>query len=149
MTTMTAQLVEPRSEPLDLMGPTIQFLVPPADGEPCVMYGAIPPGAVVPLHSHADPETFLMIAGELEGFGDGRWVRVGPGDVYHVPGNVKHAWRNRFDETAIMYLVSTATIGRFFLEVAGKSAEEFLAISERYGYWNATPEENAAIGITP
>jgi hypothetical protein len=38
---------------LDVMGPTIEFLVPPADGEPCVMRGTIPSGAAVPLHSHA------------------------------------------------------------------------------------------------
>ena len=38
-------------------------------------------------------------------------------------------------------------MARFFLEVA-ESPGEFLAISDRYGYWNATPEENAAIGVT-
>ncbi len=46
-----------------------------------------------------------------------------------------------------MIIVSTATLGRFIVEVAGKSVEEFLAIAERYGYWNATPEENAAVGV--
>jgi hypothetical protein len=25
--------------------------------------------------------------------------------------------------------------------------ERFLRTSERYGYWNATPEENAAVGV--
>jgi hypothetical protein len=47
-----------------------------------------------------------------------------------------------------MYIVSTATIGRFFREIDGRRVEEFEAISERYGYWNATPEENAAIGLS-
>ena len=46
-----------------------------------------------------------------------------------------------------MLAVTTATMARFFREVAA-SPEEFLAISERYGYWNATPQENAAIGLT-
>jgi hypothetical protein len=68
--------------------------------------------------------------------------------VAHIPGHTKHAWRNRSSGPAVSFLVSTATIGRFFVEVAGKDLEEFLAISARYSYWNATPEENAAIGIT-
>ena len=46
-----------------------------------------------------------------------------------------------------MHLVTTATMTRFFREIAA-APDEFLAISDRYGYWNATPEENAAIGIT-
>ena len=45
-----------------------------------------------------------------------------------------------------MYLMSTATMARFFAEVAADPGE-FLAISERYGYWNATPEENADVGL--
>jgi hypothetical protein len=47
-----------------------------------------------------------------------------------------------------MYLVSTGTIARFFREIAGRGPEEFLEIADRYGYWNATPEENAEIGLT-
>jgi quercetin dioxygenase-like cupin family protein len=145
------QIVEPRAaDTLDLMGPTVQFLVPPRDGVPCILRGTIPPGSGVPLHSHADPETFLAIAGEIEGLTERGWVRVFPGDVFHVPGDAKHAWRNLSDEPAVMILVTTATLGRFFTEVAGRSLEDFLASAEDYGYWNATPEENAAVGgITP
>jgi quercetin dioxygenase-like cupin family protein len=129
-------------------GAVVEFLTPVEGGAPCVMRGTIPPGGVVPLHSQADPETFLMLSGEIEGFGDDGWTRIGAGDVHHIPGHVRHAWRNRFSEPAVMYLVSTATIGRFFQDVVGKDLDEFLAISDRYGYWNATPEENAAIGLT-
>jgi hypothetical protein len=62
-----------------------------------------------------------------------------------------------------MIIASTPTIGRFFREVgravaagppapaaAPPSAERvqrFLAVSARYGYWNASPAENARIGI--
>jgi hypothetical protein len=67
--------------------------------------------------------------------------------VHHIPGHAKHAWRNRTSEPAVMFLVTTATIGRFFEEVAGTTPEEFLEISDRYGYWNATPEENAEVGL--
>jgi len=129
-------------------GATIEYLTPLADGEPCVMRGTIPAGGVVPLHSHADPESFWMIDGEIEGFADGDWTTLRGGHFHHIPGDVRHAWRNRSGEPVDMLLVSTAKIGRFFREVAGVSPEEFLAISDRYGYWNATPEENAEIGIT-
>lgn len=128
-----------------------------ADGHAArVMRGTIPPGAVLPLHSHADPETFLMESGTVEGLrmsaGTFRWIPVGPGDVSHVPGDEEHAWRNPSRaETAVMIIVTTARIGRFFREVAGPPSDEvlerFLETSERYGYWNATPEENAEVGL--
>ncbi len=61
-------LVDPRNvETLNVLGPVVQFLTPPRAGEPCVMRGTIPPGVTVPLHSHADPETFIQISGEIEG----------------------------------------------------------------------------------
>jgi quercetin dioxygenase-like cupin family protein len=56
--TMTTTIIE-------VLGPTIEFLTPleDEDGAPCVMRGTVPPGAVVPLHSHADPETFVVLSG--------------------------------------------------------------------------------------
>jgi quercetin dioxygenase-like cupin family protein len=117
------------------------------------MRGSIPPGGIVPLHSHADPETFLMESGELDAFaGERDWIRVLPGDVLHVPGDAPHAFRNPGAVPAVTLIVTTARIARFFREVARPSDDPlatFLATAERYGYWNATPEENAAIGITP
>lgn len=163
---MRAYLVDPAAvETLDVLGPTVQFLTPPEDGEPCVMRGTIPPGVVVPLHSHADPETFLAVSGELEGLvhadEDVRWIRIGPGDVFHVPGGARHAFRNRSRGPAVSILVSTSTIGRFFREIGRPlepgatpawppppaALQRLRETAERYGYWNATPEENAAVGI--
>jgi hypothetical protein len=57
--------------------------------------------------------------------------------------------------------VSTPKIGAFFREVGrplragGTPAwpppddvlRHFAATAERYGYWNATPQENAAVGL--
>jgi len=149
---MGAHLVDLRAvDTIDVLGPTLAFVTAPDgnDDGPSVMRGAIPPGGVVPLHSHADPETFLMVSGSVEGLVDadlGRWQRIGPGDMFHVPGDARHAWRNASVDPAVMILVSTNRIGRFFQEVA-TGPERFLEISERYGYWNATPEENAEIGV--
>ena len=152
----------------DVLGPTIQLLTLPetAAGEPCLMRGTIPPGVFVPLHSHPDPETFVAISGDVEGLaefaGGLRWLRLRPGDVFHVPGGAKHAFRNRSAETAVMLIGSTPRMGRFFQEVgtpltpgaqppgplASERVRRFLATAERYGYWNATADENARVGIT-
>jgi quercetin dioxygenase-like cupin family protein len=167
-TELAGHLVDPQEVPaLDVLGPTIQYLTPPQgdDRQPCVMQGTIPPGVIVPLHSHPDPETFLMRRGRLEALtptADGvEWTPIGPGEIFHVPGNAKHAWRNPATEPAVTIIVSTIKIGRFFGEVgtpAGPSGattwpptepaiRHFLETAERYGYWNATPAENAAVGL--
>jgi quercetin dioxygenase-like cupin family protein len=150
---------------LDVMGATVQYLTPLDVGQPCVLRGTIPPGVVVPLHSHADPETFLQISGQLEGFVDAAdsvgWVPIAPGDIFHIPGDAKHAWRNPAPEPAVTILLTTATLGRFFRDVGTPitpgaatawppsiaTIQRFIAIAERYGYWNATPAENAEIGL--
>jgi mannose-6-phosphate isomerase-like protein (cupin superfamily) len=137
--------VEGGAVTLDLAdGATIEILV---DDDPCIMRGTIPPGAVVPLHSHDDPETFIGIAGEMEGFVESDHVRVGPGELLHVPGGARHGWRNSGTEPAVTFLISTARMARFFREVAGATPEQFLATSARYGYWNPTPDQSAAAGL--
>jgi quercetin dioxygenase-like cupin family protein len=145
-------LVDPRTvESVSALGPTIQFLTAPNGNEdgPCVMRGIIPASTVVPLHSHADPETFLVLSGSAEGLVDRdrcKWQHVGPGNVFHVPPDAPHAWRNFAADPAVMLFVGTNRLARFFTETAAEP-ERFLEISERYGYWNATPEENAKIGV--
>jgi quercetin dioxygenase-like cupin family protein len=160
-------LIDPRTvETLDVLGPAVQLLTPPGgDDEPCLIRGTIPPGVVVPLHSHPDVETFVAVSGAVEGLVDAdrgaRWVRIGPGDVFHVPGGARHAFRNLGREPAVSLIVTTGRIGRFFRDIGtpagrdGASAwppsvealERLLRVAERYGYWNATPDENAAIGL--
>jgi hypothetical protein len=59
-----------------------------------------------------------------------------------------------------MLVISTSKIGRFFRELATAAVPDapntdlspeqilrFHEISRRYGYWNASPEENARVGI--
>lgn len=161
------------AEVIDVLGPTIRFLTPHAaigsaadDDSPSVMRGTIPPGVSVPLHSHHDPETFLTLSGEIDGLAESRgsfeWVRIWPGGVFHVPSGARHAFRNIGREPAVMNIVSTARIARFFREVgrplpatgeptlgppSAEAIRHFLATAEKYGYWNASPEENAKIGI--
>jgi mannose-6-phosphate isomerase-like protein (cupin superfamily) len=163
----TAHLVEPEQiATLSILGPTIQVLTPPEadDALPCLMRGTIPPGVDIPMHAHADPETFYVISGEAEGLvvdGDAAtWTPIAGGDVFHVPSGAKHAWRNLAQAPVAMFIVSTSKMARFFQELGvpiqpgetlnPPSPEElrrFQEVSTRYGYWNATPEENARVGI--
>jgi quercetin dioxygenase-like cupin family protein len=164
-----AQLVDPQ-EALDVVrlpdGASITFLTAPEEGAPCVMRGTIPPGGFVPLHSHADPETFLAVSGQADGLAmtapdDFTWIPIGPGDVFHVPDDAKHAWRNQWPEPFVTTIISTARLGLFFREIGTPAAtthrtqsppseaalRTFLEVGNRYGYWNATPEQNASIGF--
>lgn len=166
-TTIAARVVDLEGLPrIHVMGPTIQFVTSPDEDAPCLMRGVIPPGAVVPLHSHADPETFVVLSGWVEGLhhhdGTFEWKLIGAGEVFHVRGHAKHAFRNQSEVPAVMLITSTPTMGRFFREIgtplaSGEHVEDppsdatiqrFLEASAKYGYWNATAEENRQVGLT-
>ncbi|WP_162917167.1 cupin domain-containing protein [Dongia deserti] len=124
------------------------------------MRGTIPPGTVIPLHSHPDPETYLAIEGKMEALVEESswtfaWIRIAPQDVLHVPADAKHAFWNRSDRPAVVMVVTTQRLGHFFREVgepakgrpAGPPSQDriqhFLAAAVRHGHWNAPPEEHA------
>jgi len=149
---------------LELFGPTLEFLTSPQDehNDFCVLRGTIPPGGGVPLHSHPDTEDFLVVSGAVEGLKqdteDHEWIEAEAGDYIHVPAGARHAWRNVSDEPVVELIFTTKRLGRFFREtgrpvtgapqpVTPEDLARFAAVSARYGYWNATPEENAAVGI--
>jgi quercetin dioxygenase-like cupin family protein len=160
-------VLERDCETLDVFGPSVKFLIGPQsrDETPCVMKGTIPPGICVPLHSHAGIEAFFVLSGDLEVLteeeGKARWITAGPGDFIEVPSEAKHGFRNRSKDPAVQLITTTSRLGRFFQEV-GRSItqgervsspspnerQRFLKTAERYGYWLATPEENAAVGIS-
>jgi quercetin dioxygenase-like cupin family protein len=149
---------------LDELGPTVQLLTP-SEATYCVIRSTIPPGVVVPLHSHADRESFFVMSGNLQVLvqreGGFAWVDAGPGEFIDVPPNAKHAFRNLSSEPVEELLTTTPRLGAFFLE-AGKPVapgarpvrptpadlERFSKVSADYGYWLGSPEENAAIGIS-
>jgi mannose-6-phosphate isomerase-like protein (cupin superfamily) len=45
----------------------------------------------VPLHSHAERETFYVLEGEIEGLCEDRWGTLRIGDTFDVPSGLKHA----------------------------------------------------------
>lgn len=146
---------------LEVFGPIVEFLTPEDDEQVCVMRAVIPAGATVPLHSHDDFEHFYILAGAhqilVQGDRGPQWHDACAGDYVRLPGDVPHAIRNALEEPAVVLIVTTPRMGTFFREVgrpAGSpppTAHEvgrFLEIAERYGYLLATPEQNAAVGIT-
>jgi len=152
---------------LDVLGPTIEFLTSPeeADAVYCIFKGTIPPGVSVPLHSHADVESFYTLSGTVQVLsyqGDRfEWLTVKPGDFVQVPGGAKHAFRNTSSEPLVQLVITTPKLGRFFREVGRPIAPDaparapspdeirhFLRVADKYKYWNASPEENAAVGIS-
>jgi quercetin dioxygenase-like cupin family protein len=149
---------------VDLFGPTVEFLTSPQDehNDFCVLKGTIPPGGFVPLHTHADTEDFLILSGSMEGLRRDpqgyKWISANAGDYIHKPGGAQHAWRNVSRAPAVSLMITTPKLGRFFQEVGRpvtgtplpptpEELARFAAVSARYGYWNATPAENAAVGI--
>ncbi|SRR5581483_4852251 len=150
---------------LDVLGPTVEFLTPPGEAGSvyCVMKGIIPPEVSVPLHSHHDAESFFVLSGTIHVLSQGdngfEWLTAHEGEFVHVPGNAKHAFRNT-SGSPVVQLMTTPKIGRFFREIGRPVSvgapprpptpgelQHFAKVAAEYGYWNASPEENAAIGI--
>ena len=148
---------------LDLAdGNRMELLSPPTEDAYCVM-GTIPAGGGVPLHSHPEPESFYVLSGEVEALvqttGGLEWKRLAPGDFLHILAGVRHAWRNPSIEPLSALITCTAKLGRALQEMgqaASTIGPKFLSpdaiqriaeISERYGHWLGSPEENAAVGI--
>ena len=152
------------SDVVDVFGPTIQFLTDESEEEvaPCLLRGTIPPGLSVPMHSHVDYETFYVLSGEVEVLtehnGESRWLPAKTGDVIQIPSGAVHAFRNQSKRPVEQLIVTTARLARFFREIgrpmsaAGapprpEELQNFITTSARYGYWLASPEENACVGI--
>jgi quercetin dioxygenase-like cupin family protein len=164
----TRLISESDCEALDELGPSIQFLLAPQpnDEAPCVIKGIIPPGVSVPIHRHQAIECFYVLSGNVEVLSekDGKchWIAAGPGDFIEVPSGAKHAFRNRSKHPVVQLITTTSKLGRFFQEIGRpvpprangnppgpERLQQLIRTSERYGYWLATPEENAAAGISP
>jgi quercetin dioxygenase-like cupin family protein len=150
------------SDILDVIGPQIQYLtaLSEAGDDYCLIKASFPAGAVVPIHSHADRETFYILGGELQGLWEDRWVTLVPGDVFDVPGGVKHAWRNVFDVPVSLLIVTSMRLGRFLRAIGRPAAtvepgppspedlQRLLEMAQAYGYWLGSPADNAAVGIS-
>jgi quercetin dioxygenase-like cupin family protein len=151
----------------DVLGARIEFLHgPQADDEaPCIIRGTMPPGVSVPIHSHKAVEVFFILSGNievlLEDGGKMSWVEASAGNLIEIPSKAKHAFRNRSQHPVMNLLYTTSEHGRYFQEIGRPATSEesvrppaldeiqrLLETARRYGYWFATPEENASVGTT-
>jgi len=129
------------------------------------MHGTIRPGSVIPLHSHSDPEIFYLLEGSIEVFqAEGPaagWQTLNAGDVVSIPGNVRHALRNSSPSPITLIIVSKQELYSFVRELARpfdpnrppapptpEEMQHLFSVAEKYEYWLASPDENAAIGIS-
>jgi len=116
------------------------------------------------MHSHDSVEIFFVLSGNIdvlvEAGGKMHWVEAGAGDLIEIPSNAKHAFRNRSQNPVLNLLFTASRRGRYFQEIgrpvaSGQSVrppapdeiQHFLKTAQRYGYWFATPQENASVGI--
>ncbi len=120
----------------------------------------IPAQVVVPVHSHADRETFYILAGELQGLREVHWSTLVSGEVFDVPGDTRHGFRNLSGTSVSLLLVTTMRMGRFFRDVGRPAAtvapgppneadvQRFFEIAQSYGHWLGSPKDNADVGIS-
>jgi len=151
-TTFQAQ----RSGMRDIFGPLLDLSSAPGDSEFAVIPSIAPAGLVVPLHSHGERETMVIVEGTLTAWLDGSWRTYGPGQIVDVAPNRPHALRNDGLDEVAMVLVTTSRMARFFQEISLPQAEaamtserltHFAETAAKYGFWTASPAEQAAIGI--
>jgi quercetin dioxygenase-like cupin family protein len=149
----------------DVFGVLLQFLVTPQQvgGPISLSRGTIPPGVIVPLHSHPEPEIFYVLNGGLEVYvasgPQPGWSTSTVGEVMAIPGDVKHALRNTSSTPAITIMVAQDELYKFFCEIAKPShgqlpappspeeMQKLFQSAGRYHYWMGSPADNAAIGI--
>jgi quercetin dioxygenase-like cupin family protein len=158
----TTTLNAETAEIFDVLGAHIQFLtaLSNADDDFCVARGILPPGIVVPLHSHAERETFYVLEGEIEAMRGDRWITLRRHEIFDVPGGVRHAWRNVSDTPASTVFVVPMRLARFFREAGrplatvkpgpptSEEIQRFLDLTNAYGYCVGGPADNAAIGLS-
>jgi quercetin dioxygenase-like cupin family protein len=150
----------------NVLGVLLQFLATPEQiNDPItVMRGTVPPGVIIPLHSHADPEVFYVLDGALEVFqaegSTAGWQTVTAGEIVTIPGNIRHALRNTSSAPTTSITVSKQELYNFFRELAQpfdpsvppapptpEAMQQLFQLAAKYKFWLASPDENAAIGI--
>jgi quercetin dioxygenase-like cupin family protein len=151
----------------NVFGVLLNFLVTPAETghEVSLFKGILPPGVVIPLHSHAEPEVFYVLEGSLEVYRESGqpqgWSTPRPAGVVAIPGNVKHALRNTSSTPTTVLLVTQEELYNFFRSIAKpfeagqlpappspEDMQQLFAVAAKYHYWMGSPEENATIGIS-
>ena len=117
------------------------------------------PGSVVPLHAHPEAEQHHVEAGRLQFYHAGGWVDASAGTRLCVAPGDFHAMRNTGPDAAVMLTLLPGSLLAYVREVAppldgtpaaqptSDAAIAHVAERRSRGYVNASPADNAAIGI--
>ncbi len=132
-----------------------------AENDTVLFRTTMAPGKLVPLHSHIDPECFYVLDGQLDVFiadETRKWHVVMAGKSLLVADGVKHAVRNAGAKAADVILATNNRFARFVGEAghivalatpstppSTEDIQRMLSASTAFGYWNATPDESAAV----
>ncbi len=164
----SAAVIHTEAVPFTSLGTAhLQFAATPevmGDEHMSVLRGTLQPGVFVPLHSHADVESFYALEGEIALYRDdgtaAGWFTAKPGDLVVLRDSVKHAWWNKGSSPAVMMLFTTGKLCRWLEQLATpiepgqppqpptpEYMEKFVKLAAENQYWFGTPQENAAIGL--
>jgi len=119
----TTRVIRPGELPtVNILGIHCEWKVRAEDtaGSYAAIENLVPPGASVPLHNHAAPETFQVLEGRVE-FGrlgpqGPEWFPAGPGDYFHISGGIMHGFRNTGNSIARTLVLFRADLAAFFDE---------------------------------
>jgi quercetin dioxygenase-like cupin family protein len=125
----------------NVLGDPIDVLVNGAmsNGASAVMVEHVRPGGGPPPHRHMnEDETFFVLEGEFEVFGDGKWHPIPKGEPVYGPRGVIHTFRNSGDTNgSILIFIAPAGLEDYLEELSpyspGKDMAKILEISDRYG----------------
>ena len=116
----------------------------PGDEDLLLMREVVEADRVMSLYSHPEPECVFVIKGTLHVFLDGSgWRTLGADEALHVEPGRRHALCNVGGRPVHLLTVSTVRMTRFLAEVASAEPDAVSALVARYGYWQASPAEDA------
>jgi len=62
-------------------------------------------GIAIPVHTHVPQvDSILIVSGRGEGFVNGEWREISPGDYLFVPSEVEHGIRNTGSEPLVLFV---------------------------------------------
>jgi mannose-6-phosphate isomerase-like protein (cupin superfamily) len=82
-------------------------------GQTALIERAAPQGAMPPLHSRDEDETYRVLEGEVTWFVDGDVVPAGPGDVVVAPRGVARTFHVESDDARWLVLTRVVSLERY------------------------------------
>ncbi|VVB46716.1 protein of unknown function [Beijerinckiaceae bacterium RH AL1] len=149
------------AEIVDVIGICIEVLAQagPGESDPILLRAELPPSAMIPLHSHREPECFVVLEGRLEVHVDGVWHGCDPGAHVFIPSGARHAVRNSRSAPTIAICATSASLASFFRAAGGppgahppgppsrEQMERLVEAALAHGHTLYGPEEQAAAGL--